>query len=410
MRRMIQRIASCLLAALLLTTSTALAADPIRIGYLGPLTGIFAQAGKDMLEGLKMGLEGAGGQVAGRKLELVDEDNEGNPATAQTKYRKLVQQDKIHVLAGVLLANIGYALVPPIERDELPALFLTTPDDLTKRRPPRWILRSNFAASQPMHALGDYAAKTLKYKKVAAIAMDNPFGHEGIGGFQRVFEDAGGRVVQKTWVPLNAMDFAPYLTQVPKDVDAVVQVFVAGQAVRFAKQYADSGLKDKLPLVGTGVFTDESALRSMGDEAIGIIGTSIWSPTLTNPANQAFMKLAEARLKRTPAYFHAVMYSAGRWITDAAKAVDGKVEDRAKFLAAIRKAIETTEDPRGPIKLDDYNNPTENVYITKVEKVGGRLQTTVIHTYPMVSQFWTYKPEEFLKTPAYDRSYPPVRP
>ena len=404
------KVVVIVLALMAFAISAAPAAEPIKVGFMGPLTGIFAQAGKDMLDGLKMGLEGAGGQVAGRKLELVDEDNEGNPATAQTKYRKLVQQDKIHVLAGVLLANIGYALVPPIERDELPALFLTTPDDLTKRRPPRWILRSNFAASQPMHALGDYAAKTLKYKKVAAIAMDNPFGHEGIGGFQRVFEDAGGRVVQKTWVPLNAMDFAPYLTQVPKDVDAVVQVFVAGQAVRFAKQYADSGLKDKLPLVGTGVFTDESALRSMGDEAIGIIGTSIWSPTLTNPANQAFMKLAEARLKRTPAYFHAVMYSAGRWITDAAKAVDGKVEDRAKFLAAIRKAIETTEDPRGPIKLDDYNNPTENVYITKVEKVGGRLQTTVIHTYPMVSQFWTYKPEEFLKTPAYDRSYPPVRP
>ncbi|HEY2991739.1 MAG TPA: ABC transporter substrate-binding protein [Methylomirabilota bacterium] len=407
---MIYRAISLALILLLLTTSVAPAAEPIRIGYLGPLTGIFAQAGKDMLEGLKMGLEGAGGQVAGRKLELIDEDNEGNPATAQTKYRKLVQQDKIHVLAGVLLANIGYALVPPIERDELPALFLTTPDDLTKRRPPKWILRSNFAASQPMHALGDYAAKTLKLKKVAAIAMDNPFGHEGIGGFQRVFEDAGGRVVQKTWVPLNAMDFAPYLTQVPKDVDGVVQVFVAGQAVRFAKQYADSGLKDKLPLIGTGVFTDESALRSMGDEAIGIIGTMIWSPTLTNPANQAFMKLAESRLKRPPAYFHAVMYSAGRWITDAARAVDGRVEDRARFLAAIRKAIETTEDPRGPIKLDEYNNPTENVYITKVEKVGGRLQTTVIHTYPMVSQFWTYKAEEFLKTPAYDRNYPPVKP
>ena len=404
------RVVTLVSVLLLIAASVAPAAEPIRVGFMAPLTGIFAQAGKDMLEGLKMGLEQSGGQAAGRPLELIAEDDEGNPATAQSKYRKLVQQDRIDVLTGVLLVNIGYALVPPIERDGVPSLFLTTPDDLTKRRPPRWILRSNFAASQPMHALGDYAAKTLKYKKVAAIAMDNPFGHEGIGGFQRVFEDAGGRVAQKTWVPLNAMDFAPYLTQVPKDVDAVVQVFVAGQAVRFAKQYADSGLKDKLPLVGTGVFTDESALRSMGDEAIGIIGTSIWSPTLTNPANQAFMKLAEARLKRTPAYFHAVMYSAGRWITDAAKAVDGKVEDRAKFLAAIRKAIEATEDPRGPIKLDDYNNPTENVYITKVEKVGGRLQTTVIHTYPMVSQFWTYKPEEFLKTPAYDRSYPPVRP
>ena len=410
MRPMISRALSLALLALMLTTSAAPAAEPIKVGYMGPLTGIFAQAGKDMLDGLKMGVESAGGQAAGRKIEIVEEDNEGNPASAQTKYRKLVQQDKIHVLAGVLLANIGYALVPPIERDELPALFLTTPDDLTKRRPPKWILRSNFAASQPMHALGDYAARTLKLKRVAAIAMDNPFGHEGIGGFQKVFEDAGGRIVQKTWVPLNAMDFAPYLTQIPKDVDAVVQVFVAGQAVRFAKQYADAGLKEKLPLIGTGVFTDESALRSMGDEAIGIIGTSIWSPTLQNPANQAFMKLAEARLKRTPAYFHAVMYSAGRWITDAAKAVDGKVEDRAKFLAAIRKAIETTDDPRGPIKLDEYNNPTENVYVTKVEKVGGRLQTTVIHSYPMVSQFWTYKPDEFLKTPAYDRNYPPLKP
>jgi branched-chain amino acid transport system substrate-binding protein len=394
----------------LLAATAAPAADPIRIGFLAPLSGIFAQAGKDMLDGLKMGLEQAGGQVVGRKLELIEEDDEGNPATAQAKYRKLVQQDKVHVLTGVLLSNIGYALVPPIERDEVPSLYLTTPDDLTKRRPPKWILRSNFAASQPMHALGDYAAKVLRYKRVAAIAMDNNFGHECIGGFQRVFEDAGGRVVQKTWVPLNAMDFAPYLTQVPRDVDAVVQVFVAGQAVRFAKQYAESGLKEKVPLVGIGVFTDESALRSMGDEAIGITTALIWAPTLTTPANQAFMKLAEARLKRTPAYFHAVMYSAGRWITEAARALDGKVEDRARFLAAIRKASETTEDPRGPIKLDEYNNPTQNVYILKVERVGGKLQNTVIHTYPMVSQFWTYKPEEFLKAPAYDRSHPPVRP
>jgi len=406
----IHRVVSMLVALVLLATSSVPADDPLRIGFLGPLTGLFAQAGKDMLDGLKMGLEAAGGRVAGRPIELVAEDDESSPATAQNKYRKLVQQDRIDVLTGVLLVNIGYALVPPIERDGMPALFLTTPDDLTKRRPPKWILRSNFAASQPMHALGDYAAKTLRLKKVAAIAMDNGFGHEGIGGFQRVFEDAGGRVVQKTWVPLNAMDFAPYLAQVPRDVDGVVQVFVAAQAVRFARQYAESGLKDRTPLVGTGVFSDESALRSMGDEAIGTIGALVWAPTLATPANQAFMKLAEARLKRPPAYFHAVMYSAGRWITEAVKAVDGKVEDRARFLAAIRTASETTEDPRGPIKLDDYNNPTQNIYITKVERVAGRLQPTVVHTYPMVSQFWTYKPEEFLKTPAYDRSHPPVKP
>ena len=309
------RAVAVVVLVLLLLTSHAVGADSIRVGYLGPLTGIFAAPGKDMLEGLKMAFEQMNYEVAGRKIELIEEDDEGNPATAQAKYRKLVAQDHIHVLTGVLLSNIGYALVPNIERDRLPSLYLTTPDELTKRRPAKYLLRSNFAASQPMHALGDYAAKTLKYRRVAAIAMDNNFGHEGIGGFQRVFEDAGGRVVQRTWVPLNAMDFAPYLTQVPRDVDAVVQVFVAGQAVRFAKQYGEA-LGGRVPLIGTGVFTDQSALSGMGDEVIGHIGTMIWAPTLDNAANRTFMKIAEAKLKRTPSYFHAVMYSSGRWIVE----------------------------------------------------------------------------------------------
>jgi branched-chain amino acid transport system substrate-binding protein len=406
---MMRTIALVLLAMLLLTAPAG-GAESIRVGYLGPLTGIFAAAGKDMVDGLRMAFEQVNYEVAGRKIELIEEDDEGNPATAQAKYRKLVAQDRIHVLDGVLLSNIGYALVPNIERDRLPSLYLTTPDDLTKRRIAKYLMRTNFAASQPMHALGAYAARTLKYKRVAAIAMDNNFGYEGIGGFQRVFEDAGGRVVQKTWVPLNVMDFAPYLTQVPRDVDAVVQVFVAGQAVRFAKHYGESALAGKLPLIGTGVFSDQSALSGMGDEVIGFVGTMIWAPTLDNAANRAFMKIAEAKLKRTPSYFHAVMYSSGRWIIEAVRALGGSVDDRDRFMAALRRASETTEDPRGPITLDEYGNPTENVYIVRVEKVAGRLQNTVIHTYPMVSQFWTYKPEEFLKTPPYDRAYPPVKP
>src|SRR5256885_7659183 len=186
------RPAAVLLVLVLLLAGPVAGAESIRVGYLGPLTGIFAAAGKDMLDGLKMAFEQVNYEVAGRKIELIEEDDEGNPATAQAKYRKLVAQDRIHVLDGVLLSNIGYALVPNIERDRLPSLFLTTPDDLTKRRIAKYLMRSNFAASQPMHALGDYAAKTLKYKRVAAIAMDNNFGHEGIGGFQRGFAATGG--------------------------------------------------------------------------------------------------------------------------------------------------------------------------------------------------------------------------
>ncbi|MGH7344859.1 MAG: ABC transporter substrate-binding protein [Candidatus Rokuibacteriota bacterium] len=388
----------------------ASAAETIKVGFMAPLSGIFAQAGKDMLEGLKLAFEQIGYQAAGRKIELIEEDDEGNPAVAQAKYRKLVTQDQVHVLTGVLLSNIGYGLIAPIERDRLPTLYLTTPDELTKKNVSKFILRTNFAASQPMHPLGDYAARVLKYKKVVTIAMDNPFGHEQIGGFQRVFEDQGGRVVQKIWVPLNALDFAPYLTQINRNVDAVAAVFVAAQGVRFIKQYAEYGLKGKLPLIGSGVMTDEHVIRNLGDEAVGAVGALIWAPTLATPANRTYLKLAEAKVGRTPAYFTAVMYSAGRWVAEAARIVDGKVEDRERFLAAIRKASETVEDPRGPIKLDESGNPTQNVYILKVERVDGRLTNTVLHTYPMVSQFWTYKPDEFLKLPAYGRDYPPAKP
>src|SRR4029077_2939143 len=186
------RVAGPALTLMFLVAGPASAAESIRIGYLGPLTGIFAQAGKDMLDGLKLSLEQVNyqvsGQAGGRKIELIEEDTVGIAATIIAKYRKLVGHDKIHVLTGVLLVNVGNSLVPLIEKDQLPTLFLTTPDDLTKRKIAKWILRSNLAASQIMHPLGDYAARTLKYKKVAVLAMDNGFGHEEAGGFQRVFE------------------------------------------------------------------------------------------------------------------------------------------------------------------------------------------------------------------------------
>ncbi len=410
MRRNVARLGILLLWAVAAAPPAfAATGEPIRVGFMAPLSGQFAQAGKDMLDGLRLYLEQVSYQAAGRKIELIEEDDEGNNATAIAKYRKLVGRDRIHVLAGVLLVNIGYALHPMIEKDQVPSLFLTTPDDLTKRRQARWMFRLNFSASQPMHAMGDYAYRTLGYRKVATLAADNGFGHEQIAGFQRVFEELGGKVVQKTWTPLNAQDFAPYVTQVRRDMDAVATVFFAGQAVRFFKQAAEFGLKGKVPLIGSGVTSEDSVLRALADEAEGYVGALIWAPTVATPGNQAFMKLATAKFGRTPSYFSAVMYSGAHWIVEGARRVNGNVEDRARFLEAIKQAAQG-EDIRGPIALDDRGNPTQNVYILKVETVGGKLQNRVIHTYPMVSQFWTYKPEDFLKEPAYSRDYPPLKP
>ena len=180
---------------------------------------------------------------------------------------------------------------------------------------------------------------------------------------------------------------------------------VSGSALRFPRQYQDAGLKAKMPLIGGGTTFDEFVLPSLGDEAIGGITPLIYSAAIDTPANRRFVKEYRAKFTKMPSYYSEVSYTSGRWINDAAKAIGGDVEDREKFLAALKK-VEIPDAPRGPIKLDAHGNPIQNIYIRKVEKKDGELWNTVIHTYPGVSQFWKYNPEEYLKQPVYDRNVP----
>lgn len=397
------------LVLLLTVPADVLAQGPIKIGLLVPLTGAFAQIGKDMLAGNDIYLDEIGRQAAGRKIEVIVEDSEGNPATALTKARKLVEQDKVHLLTGGLLASTGYALHPYVDGQKVPATYpVMASDDLTQRKPAKWVVRTGWTTSQPMHPFGDWVAKTLKYKKVATIGMDYAFGWETVGGFQRSFEEAGGQVVQKIWTPLNTNDFAPYLAQIRKDVDAVYALFLGRLALQFSKQYQETGLKGRIPLIGGGTFTDEHVLPSMGDDAIGIITALQYSAAIETPANKKFAAAFEAKAGKSPSYYSETTYTNARWIVEAIKAVKGKVEDREAFLAALRK-VELADAPRGPISIDKYGNPVQNIYVRKVEKVGGKLQNTVILTFPAVSQFWKYNPDEYLKTPLYSRDYPPCK-
>src|SRR5204862_8058570 len=163
-----RRLTAVTIAAItLLAAGAAFAQGPIKIGFLAPLSGAIAQAGKDMYSGCELFWEESGWQIAGRKLEVILEDNEGIPATALTKARKLVESDKVNVLAGVILSNVAYALVPYIEAQGVPTIYpINSADDLTQRKIPRWLIRTGFSAGGNMHPFGEYAAKTLGYKKI----------------------------------------------------------------------------------------------------------------------------------------------------------------------------------------------------------------------------------------------------
>src|SRR5438128_6057624 len=381
----------------------------IKIGFLAPLTGPFAQIGKDMVNGTELFLDEIKREVAGRKVELIVEDTEGQPSTALNQALKLVAEDKVHLLTGGLLANVGYALQPFIDGAQIPATYpVIAADDITQRKPAKWIVRTGWATSQPMHPFGDWVLKNTKYRKIAAIGMDYAFGYEIIGGFQQVFEEGGGQIVQRIWAPLNTNDFAPFLAQIRRDADAVLALFTGRLALQFLKQYQEAGLKEQLPLLGGGTLTDETVLPQMGDEAMGVITALHYSQALDNPTNVKFNKAFEASAGKIASYYSEATYTNARWIVEAIKAAGGKVEDRDAMLAALRR-VHLKETARGPLKVDNFGNPIRTVYIRKVERVGGRLQNTVIATYPAVSQFWKYKPDEYMKRPLYSRDYPPCK-
>jgi len=348
------------------------AQGPIKIGFIAPLSGAIAAAGKDMYSGCELYWQENGWQAAGRKIEVILEDNEGQPAAALTKARKLVENDKVHMLAGVILSNVAYALVPYVEAQGIPTVY------------------------------------PLGYKKIAMVGLDYAFGWETVGGFHKSFEDNGGQIIQKIWVPLNIQDYAPYIAQLRKDADAVFVNGLGRWTLLFAKQWGESGLRGKIPLIANGTYSDEHVLPQLGDESIGVISAHHYSAALETPANQKFRAAYEKAYQRTPGFYGENCYTAARVISEALKAVGGKIEDRAAFMTALR-AVKIGDAPRGPVEMDAYGNPTQNIYIRKVERVGGKLQNTVIYTYPHVSQFWKYNPEEFLKQPVYSREFPPCR-
>ncbi len=392
------------------SVSGAQSKGPIKIGYISPLSGGMAANGKDMLAGIQLYLEEIGYQAAGRKIELIVEDDEANPATGLTKTRKLVEKDGVHLMTGGLMASTAYALAPYIDSKGIPMTYpIMSADDITQRKIPQWIVRTGWSSSQPHQPFGEYAYQVLKFRKISVVAYDFAFGWECVGGFHKAFEDAGGRILQKIWVPLTAQDMSPYLSQISKEADAVFAVFSGRQTMQFVKQYQEFGLKGKIPLIGGGTATDEHALPSMGDEAIGIITPLHYSEALDNPANKKFVKGFRDKAKKAASYYSEGTYTGTRWIVEAIKAIKGDVENSRKLLEALRK-VEIKDVPRGPFKLDSYGNPVQTIYIRKVEKVGGELQNKVIHSYANVSQFWKSKPEDFLKQPVYSRDFPSLRP
>lgn len=388
-------------------TFRARAADgPIRIGLLTVKTGALASGGIDMERALIMYLKERNYMLAGRKIELITGDTGGVPATARTKTQEMVEKNDVHCLIGPLAAFEALAIDDYIRQNRMPTLSVAAAEDMTQRHPNPWFVRATSTSSQCAHPLGEYAAKELKFKRMITVADDIAYGQEMCAGFQRVFEDNGGRIIQKLFPPLTVPDYGSFVAQL-KNADAVFLGLAGSNGFRFLKQFVEYGLKDRMQVIGGMTALDEAVLRNMGDEALGIVTTCWYSAELDNPPNRPFAPAFRKEFGYDPGFYAASTYVNGAVLEAAVKAVNGKVEDRPALMAALRGT--NVETVRGPVRFDDLGNVVGNVYLRKVTRKDGRLVNSVFKTYPDVSQFWTYGKEAFLANPVYSRDYPPAR-
>jgi len=411
--RLAWKLATGCLALAMGVSQTSTAAEELRIGFVAPLTGGFAQVGKDMSNGFQMYLDEVGGNFAGAKVKFIVEDTEAKPPVAVRKAEKLVLQDKVHMLVGGLLASTGYALAPVSTR--LKMLYIPSvpaADDLTQRDSAKYpyVIRTGWTSSQPSHPFGEWACEQ-GYKRIVTIAADFAFGYEVVGGFQKAFESCGGKIIQKIWPPLGTKDFGPFIPTLKKDADAIFTLMAGPMSLQFPKQLADAGIKK--PVIGGGTSYDEFTLPSMGDEVIGHVSALHYSAALDTPKNAAFVKKYREKYGKVPSYYSEANYTTAQMIHEVLKKTKGKWPGTQKFIEMLSKL--QLDAVRGPVRLDEMKNPVQNIYIKKIEKKKmfgyekEELWNAVIKTYPNVSQFWKYGKTEFLKQPVYSRDFPPCK-
>jgi branched-chain amino acid transport system substrate-binding protein len=386
---------------------------PIKIGLLTPLTGVVAAGGKEIAEGFGLYWDQVGKKIGNRAVEVIVEDDGSNPDIALQKARKLTEQTKVDFLVGDLLANTGLAVAEYAKGVGIPYFIpVIAADDLTQRkRIPNVIRVAGYTASQMPRPLADYAYKKMGLRKIVTISQDYTFGHEQCGGFAQVFTELGGTIVAQHWHPLNTQDFSPYIAQIQAATpDAVFAMETGADATRLIQQWSNFGLKGKIRLLGAQNATDQSVIRTLGAEAEGIISSAHFAEGNDSPATQKFVAEYQAAFKKLPSIYGFSHYSAAMWLAEAIKSINGNIEDRPKFLDAVRKTVLNGSPLGRPVRLDDYGNPVYDVFIRDVVKrPDGTFWNKPIETYPAVSQFWTYKPEEYMKQPSYSRTFQGIK-
>lgn len=372
-RRLLEALAAVSLAP---GTHSASAADePVRVGMILPLSGAFAEFGRQMENGVRLWLRQRGDIVAGRRVELLFRDDTGPaPEVAKRLAIELATRDKVHVLAGFAFTPNAVAVAPVATQAKLPMLVLNAASAAIPQKSP-YVVRVSFTLPQVSAPMAQWAARN-GVRRVFTVVSDYAPGLDAEGAFRKAFETAGGQIVDAARVPLKNPEFAPFLQKI-KDTkpDAVFVFLPSGEpAIAFMKGFDERGLKQAgIRLLATGDVTDDASLDAMGDAALGAITTHHYSMAHDSPLNRAYVKLytdaygARAR----PNQVSVASYDGMNALYAALAATRGATDGDA--LIGAMKGMKL-DSPRGAVTIDAATRDiTQTVYVRRVEKRDGRL-------------------------------------
>jgi len=345
--------------------------DSIKIGVMFPLTGPVSAQGRPERDAIVQAFDEEKNTVAGRKIELLFEDSTGRPDTGLTKIKALVERDKVHFLLSELVSSVGAAVAPYVNEQKIPWVSTVALASLTRAQKSPYIFR--FVPSS--YQFGMTAAevgKKMGWKKVYSIGWNAPPSREAYEAVKKVFGPEN--VVDAMFPNVATSDYAPYLTKMDAaKADGVFAAMWGADALRISDQYAEYGLKQKMPLFGIASFTSEELLTDMPPSAAGIMSAYTYCGTLDTPENKAFVAGYKSRYNALPGSYQYMGYMAAKMVIAAIKEINGKVEDRGAFINALAKV--QVKGPMGSTSFDEHHGLVADFYVLTVEKGSdGRLQ------------------------------------
>ena len=385
--------------------------EPLRLGFLTVRTGALAAGGRQMEEGIQLFLKERNYTLAGRRVELIIADTGGNPAQAKTKTQELIERNHVHVIIGPLATFEALAIDDYIQQAQVPLITPTSAaqKDLAQQKLSDYVIHAVGTAAQPMHVLGEYAAKKLGIKRVATIADDFTYGHEGTAGFQqrvrgqrrqgraeavaaaqrrrlrrlrRPDQDQRGRRLRRV-----RRHQRPALPQAVRGIRAQEDPGVRQPDLRRRRRPAQHGRRGARRVLGELVL---GRARHAGQQAL-------------RPGD------AQAEYKVIPGFYTAGTYVAGTVSRSRARGGQGQIRGQGRVRARTAQRAPRAAARWDRSGIDEYGKPVLNIYIRKVERKDGRLVNTIVETFPEVTQFWNYDPKQFLAAPVYSRDFPPAK-